>query len=208
MQARLATKFYVWSVYFNLPLLVLRADSEEDAVSDWSSEDESPISPLQPQTDTVDIDQAWQPLTDVGGEQPGVVQNGGGREIGIAELSNMTVEELGRRLAAGDTLAVTGEQLLNYQPDAGGANGPDAGGMTPEEEEEEEKRLARQEAAIAEANAREEERRRAPLPDEKKEAIVSAMKGFTLNGFKPQWAAQVPDEELVARIKRRSGTES
>ncbi|GAQ91480.1 hypothetical protein KFL_007930030 [Klebsormidium nitens] len=183
-------------------------DSQEDAISDWSSEDESPISPLQPQTNTLDSNQAWQPLASVGGEEAGGVQNGGGREFGIAELSNMTVEELGRRLAAGDTLAVSGEQLLNYQPDAGGANGPQVGEMTPDEEEEEERRIAQQEAAIAEANAREEERRRAPLPEEKKEAIVSAMKGFTLKGYKPQWAAQVPDDELVAKVKRRSGMES
>jgi hypothetical protein len=120
----------------------------------------------------------------------------------------MTIEELGRRLAAGDTLAVTGEQLLSYQPDEGGVNGPEEGGLSPDEEEEEERRIAEQEARVAEANAKEEERRRAPLPAEKKEAIVSAMKGFTLNGYKPDWAAKVPDEELVARVKRRSGTES
>jgi hypothetical protein len=130
----------------------------------------------------------------------------GGARIGIAELSNMTVEELGRRFAAGDTLAVTREQLLSYQPDGGGVNGPEEGGLSPDKEEEEQ-RIAEQEARVAEANAKEEERRRAPLPAEK-EAIVSAMKGFTLNGYKPNWAAKVPDEELVARVKRRSGTES
>lgn len=71
-----------------------------------------------------------------------------------------------------------------------------------EEAEEEERRREEAEIAIREANMADLERRRAPLNPERRAAIINAMRGITLEGFRPDWADTVPENQWVDILRR------
>ncbi|KAJ7544342.1 hypothetical protein O6H91_09G074300 [Diphasiastrum complanatum] len=62
-----------------------------------------------------------------------------------------------------------------------------------EEEEEEERQRAEAEVAMRQANQADAARRSAPLPPERCQAILDAMRGISLGGFRPEWADAIPE---------------
>eukprot|EP01018_Ginkgo_biloba_P014520 Gb_37207 [translate_table: standard] len=83
----------------------------------------------------------------------------------------------------------------------GFSNGNDLAGLDTEEEEEEERLREEAEIAIREANRADMERRNAPLHPERSSAIMNAMRGISLQGFQPDWADRIPEDQWVNQLR-------
>ncbi|GLJ16035.1 hypothetical protein SUGI_0266080 [Cryptomeria japonica] len=86
------------------------------------------------------------------------------------------------------------------------SNGSHSNHNTVDTEEEEEEDRLREEAqkAIREANRADAERRNAPLPPQTSSAIMNAMRGISLQGFRPDWVDTVPEHQWIDQLRRRS----
>lgn len=89
-------------------------------------------------------------------------------------------------------------QIGNRSVNENDSDGPEK----EEEAEEEERRREEAEIAIREANIADMERRRAPLNPERRAAIINAMRGITLEGFRPDWADTIPENQWVDHLRR------
>ncbi|OVA02799.1 hypothetical protein BVC80_9093g155 [Macleaya cordata] len=74
--------------------------------------------------------------------------------------------------------------------------------LNDDEEEEEEMMGEDPDSAISRAFREDESRRNAPLTPENSTRIMDAMRGISLEGFAPDWTAQVPEDRWIDQLRR------